>query len=141
MLLATDDPCICVGSAVILWLVLYDLVVAVLGQTQVFLTQVAAGGDDTVPWPTTDCRLFSIAAGQLRLLGMLRRGGATTTIDEQISRTQFAQATDARDKVYGLLGICRFDDHHQIVADYGKPAAVIFKEVMVLCMTKYRRLI
>jgi hypothetical protein len=141
MLLSRDDPLIRVGSEVISWSILLGFVVAVVEQAQVFVTKAAADGDDTVPWPTTDCRLFSTAARQLRLLGMLRRGGATTTIDRQISRTQYAQATDARDKVYGLLGICQFDDHHQIVADYSKSASVIFKEVMVLCMTKYRRLI
>jgi hypothetical protein len=45
MLLTRYDPCICVGSAVMLWSVLYDFVLAVLEQIQVFATQAAADGD------------------------------------------------------------------------------------------------
>lgn len=75
-------------------------------------------------------RMFSFmqTMDQVRRLGRVR-AFRTTSLNLQIYRSAPALATDPRDKVFGLLGICGFTPGQAVVApDYTKSIQRVFAE-------------
>jgi hypothetical protein len=72
---------------------------------------------------------------QVEWLAAIRTRGRTTPFSQQFSYTSSFQATDPRDKVYGLLGICCFRGT-PIVPDYAKSSQEVFAEATTVIMTE-----
>lgn len=76
-------------------------------------------------------------------LASIRRDAShrSTTLMDQLARTSLLQATDPRDKVYGVLGICNASPFQTlIVPDYSKSVQQVFIEAtqtMLLHMCPY----
>lgn len=54
-------------------------------------------------------------------------GKTTSTLMDVLARFKFAQSTDRRDKIFGLLGLV--SERHGITVDYNKTAEQIFAEI------------
>jgi hypothetical protein len=65
-----------------------------------------------------------------------------STLLEIIRSTLRAAATDPRDKVFRILGLCTWDPtDHIIVADYAKSAAQVYSEATFSMLQKRKSLL
>ncbi|XPS79688.1 hypothetical protein M3J09_011662 [Ascochyta lentis] len=129
LLLAQRDPDVQVGGDCVPWSEFYKFVNSVLDKGGVYTTKAASDGDFTVPWPTKTCRILRQAARQLVMLGRLKQSGIQADITTQVMWTQYAEATNPCDRVFGLLGICEFDRGHAITPDYTRTAPQVFHQL------------
>lgn len=73
---------------------------------------------------------------QMHLIMMLadKRSNMTLSLEESIQLAQTCQATDPRDKLYGLYGLANVTDS-EIAADYSKSVEYIYLQVTSYIMT------
>lgn len=70
-----------------------------------------------------------IVQHQRNLVRDCREGKAVSTLIEVLGRFKFADATDPRDKIYGLLGLVT--ERHGVKVDYNRPWHLIFADLCV----------
>ena len=107
-------------------------------------------GTITIPWSVFDQyirqlknRLPSSLDSHLSMFGLMQattpvtrlgrvRAFRTTSLNLQIYRSAASLATDSRDKVYGLLGLCVFTPSQPVVTpDYTKTTQQVFAEATI----------
>lgn len=69
----------------------------------------------------------------------LRKSRAPTALPILLEMTRTFDATDPRDKIYALLGLCAFNgmsafQTHKIVPDYLKPIGFVYSEAMAITL-------
>lgn len=116
--LSQKDPTVYIGTTTIPWSQFYNYV-AKLEQPPDSL--------DGHPRITT----FMEIMYRMKRLGRVR-AFRTTSLNLQMFRSAPAQATDPRDKVFGLLGICAFTPNQmQVSPDYTKTTSRVFAEATI----------
>lgn len=116
--LSQKDPTVYLGTTTFPWSQLYNYVTK-LEQPPAFL--------DGHPRITA----FMGIMYRMKRLGRVR-AFPTTSLNLQMFRSGPAQATDSRDKVFGILGICAFTPHQmQIFPDYTKSTSRVFAEATI----------
>ncbi|KAJ4985742.1 heterokaryon incompatibility protein [Stagonosporopsis vannaccii] len=116
--LSQRDPTVYLGTITLPWSQFYNYVVK-LERPPAFL--------DGHPRITAFMRIMY----RMKRLGRVR-ASRTTSLNLQIYRSAPAQATDPRDKVFGLLGICAFTPNQMHVSpDYTKSTSRVFAEATI----------
>ncbi|KAJ8113454.1 hypothetical protein OPT61_g4415 [Boeremia exigua] len=113
--LSQKDPTVYLGANMIPWSQMYDYFISL----------------ERTPSPLNgDLRITSFMEIMYRMRRFGRvRAFQTTSLTLQIFRLAPALSTDARDKVFGLLGICAFTPNQMRVApDYTKSISRVFAE-------------
>ncbi|KAK0748903.1 heterokaryon incompatibility protein-domain-containing protein [Schizothecium vesticola] len=64
--------------------------------------------------------------------------GYTSTLLDVLARFRWVEATDPRDRIYGLLGLV--NEEHIISVDYGKTPEEVFTDVSVFMIRRYGNL-
>lgn len=93
--------------------------------------------------PYTEADLMAISAriSQLnRLRESWRENKYSLTVLELLDMGRKSYATDARDNIYGLLGLMRPEDKRQICVDYNRTPNVIYAEVTAMLIKTQRSL-
>lgn len=125
VVLARHEQIVHVGSHTIRWSELLDVSKSCINK------------DPIVPPKDLDFRL-GLAGGNLgRLESMRRRTVVGTGLTFYRCASESFEATDKRDKVYGLLGICKFEGVDRIIPDYSKTLTqVLAQATMVSIMER-----
>ena len=117
--LSQKDPRVHVGTLTLPWSQLYDYIVDLDSRLPASL--------DGHPRLTT----FMESRVRVRRLGRVR-ALPTTSLSLQAFRSAPALASDPRDKVFGLLGICVFNPGQMVVTpDYTKSTIRVFTEATI----------
>ncbi|KAF2995209.1 hypothetical protein E8E13_001376 [Curvularia kusanoi] len=117
--LSQRDPRAHIGTIILPWSRFYEYIVGLERRKPAFL--------DGHPRVTA----FMQSMERMRRLGRVR-AVPTTSLNLQVFRSAPALATDARDKVFGLLGICAFSPGQwAITPDYTKSMTRVFTEATI----------
>ncbi|KAH6644714.1 heterokaryon incompatibility protein-domain-containing protein [Boeremia exigua] len=93
----------------------------------------------SVEWPYQACFYFTNAASRVMRLHLIKNN-ARGTLTEQLGETSPLLASDPRDKVFGLLSICRFSSHRETIkADYTKTVSEVFAEATFSMLQEGKR--
>jgi hypothetical protein len=117
------DPNVLVGHQSLRWNCFHDFV------SRIDDRATAMRGTESKWWPYYACEYFQRASRRILNLGIIK-GGVDASLQDRLKVTTSLLASDPRDKVYGLLNICKFAcDHVGIKPDYTKSVRRVFAEV------------
>jgi len=120
--LAKTDPFVLIGTSSVTWSELLDTV------TYIIRTR-------SLPVPEEFVEQFSRDADRLLALGYIRSHSVRyQSLFACLVRSQYAKASDPRDKVYGLLGLCDFQVTEPMVVDYSKCLHYVFAEATLISL-------
>jgi hypothetical protein len=84
-----------------------------------------------------DWFMFSRVGTRLDALRYLRTNQSARALYLCLSTSQSAMATDPRDKVFGLLGICDFACSEPVITDYSKTVQQVFTNATIVSIREH----
>jgi hypothetical protein len=115
------DPNVLIGHQSLRWKCFHDFV----SRTD---DRARTEGADSEEWPYYECEYFRRGSRRIVNLGNIKRT-LDTSLSDRLNDTTSLLASDPRDKVYGLLNICKSArDHLEIKPDYTKSVQRVFAE-------------
>ncbi|KAK3214936.1 hypothetical protein GRF29_19g1733159 [Pseudopithomyces chartarum] len=145
--LATQDPIVCCGFKTALWSQFCSYLLKIrraVSQRERLSIAFEAAKPQQEPPIYSVIQSGSVTGEKLLLLGLserieylyeVRRSGRYGRFATRLYRTATFEATDPRDKVYGVLGISSFASK-PLAPDYTKTAEQVYCEAMVLVLTE-----
>jgi hypothetical protein len=132
-ILAKEDPVVHIGRHVARW---PDLLYAIKG-SQEAAKAVAYKHSETLgtldeEFARLEHDIFRSIRPLEGLNTMRYEGGRNRSLSWWLAKSSPSQATDDRDKIYGLLGVCQFLVTDPIVADYAKSLLQVLAEATVV---------
>jgi hypothetical protein len=123
------DPNVLVGHQSLRWKCFHDFV----SRTD---DRARTEGADSEEWPYYECEYFRRGSRRIVNLGNIKRT-LDTSLSDRLGDTTSLLASDPRDKVYGLLNICKSArDHLEIKPDYTKSVQRVFAEATFAMLLK-----
>lgn len=119
----STDPNILIGHQSLRWNCFHDFVGRVHDRAK------AVTRGMSKEWPYETCDYLARASMRVINLGYIKRN-IDASLSDQLEDTASLLSSDPRDKVYGLLDICKSTfDHVEIKPDYTKSVQRVFAEI------------
>jgi hypothetical protein len=116
-----NAPVVHLGRAKVPWDRFCSFISDVAAQIDTFEKQ-----SNESPWPRIDCLWVGSFSDRPRILDVLKKGGRRGGFFSRVHATMSHVATDPRDKVYALLGICDISPSYAILPDYSKSVLYVY---------------